>query len=870
MVPLAYPGAGDAGKTTADKGVVLLPTFVINEPINPIDWVYATCEGFEVLSDVGSKQTRLFTVQMASFLAQTRSVCPELLLPAGTRLSIILATPEEFNKIVPNFPSPVGLAEKPWGVIARTEDTAVMVVRFQGRRNGLEFSRSDRTALLNAQATYMNDPALTGHRRVRNDGPSEDSGFTTAVGEGRDFLQTGQVFLKSGLLAVVAGMGSPVEVEYSYHDQGVRWTQYFSFPMSALRKKDYLRQDFPVQQLPPLKNLFAVDPASPVWSSPLHRLARDSFVYWSLFENSPGQARAFLDLLAKLGSEPVTEQLFHQAYGRSMAEVEQALVEYINPVSTKDDKGKPLGVQPLNFWSPRRASYPHTRDSYREGVASRIEISRITADFLRMVGRTEDAKKKLASRFQRQQLDDNIWITAGLMNLSQHDPASAESCFREAVQVGSTRPLPYVRLAALRLDALKAQTTTSATPNAQNCAEVLVLLAQAHERAPQLKEIPRLLCDLLEKYPEATSPAAIQILSESARAFPYDAELLLRVIQRLEAAGARESALALVELGQRGTCTPGALATFAQKQGVLRGETLLAPAANDRVLEPVRGLTTAFASEEANGEGKNFVVPGLALEMVRVSSGTFMMGGDPQGKLFAEDQAPAKQVTISRGFWIGKTEITQAQWVALMGTTLAAQRDKECPKLSPNGEGPDFPMYHVSWNEAVRFCELLTAAERSGGRIRENQAYDLPTEAQWEYAARAGTTGEVYAPLTETGWLAVPTKPYWPIPRNLGTSVPLVHAVGLKKPNAWGLYDVYGNVGEWCRDWYAPALPGGAVADPVGPADGAYRVVRGGSCWEVEYGVPVAGSAVRGYDWPEARFAHGFRVVLNDSPAKAK
>lgn len=867
---LAGRALGAPTKLEVSGDVVLLPKYEIKESIPAKDWLYATCEGFEVLSDVGSKQTELFTVQMASFLAQTRSVCPELLLPAGTRLSIILATPEEFKKIVPDFPSPFGRAEKPCGVIARTEDTAVMVVRFQGRRSGWEFSSGDRVALLTAQATYMNDPVLTGHRRVRTDGPAEDSTFTTAVGEGRDFLATGQLFLKSGLPVVVAGFGGPVGAEYTFHDQAMRWRQYFPFPERVLRKEGYSRQDFPVRQLPPLKNLFAADPASPLWSSPLHRLARDSFVYWSLFENSPGQARAFLDLLAKLGTEPITEELFRHAYGRGMAEVERALAEYINPVPMKDGNGKPLEAQPLNFWSQRKAAFPQTRDSYREREASRIEISRITADFLRLVGRPEEAKRKLAARFQRNQLDDNIWVTAGLMNLAQHDPVSAETSFREAVKAGTTRPLPYVRLAALRMAALNAQSDASDTLIARDGAEILDLLARAQERAPQLKEILSILCELMEKFPSVASPEAIRILSESAKAFRYDTELLLRVIRRLDAGGAREPALALVALGQGGTCAPEALAAFARWQRVLQGEPIFPPADVRRVTELTpTGIADSALRIETDG-AKNFIVPGLSLAMVRIKPGIFVMGGDPEGKLFAEDQAPATRVALSRGFWIGKHEITQAQWTAVMGTTLAGQGDKESPHLPPNGEGPDLPMYHVSWREAVQFCAALTAAERSAGRISQEQEYDLPTEAQWEYAARAGTTGELYAPLAETGWVADLQKPYWPIPRNLATSVPSVHPVGQKQPNSWGLCDVYGNVTEWCRDWYASALPGGTATDPVGPAEGAYRVVRGGSCWEVEYGIPVAGSAVRGYDWPDARFAHGFRVVLNSGAIRPR
>jgi len=855
----------------ADEEIVLLPTLEVTAAAPSADWRYATCGDFEVLSDQSSGRTRLFAEEMACFLAYIKSVCPELLLPAGTRLSIILAGPRSSPEIIPDFPSPLGLAEKPLGVLARTEDTAVLVVRYPANSSlGLltDNDLASRTALTVAQATYMNDPALTAHRRVRSNQPSVDTSFTTAVGEGRDFLGPGQTFMKTGLLAVVAGMGNVVGLKYSFHDQKMRWAQYFPFPMVTSRQ--ITRSEFPIKKLPPLENLFAVDPASPVWSSPLHRLTRDSFVYWSLFENSPGQARAFLDLLSKLGTEPMTETLFRQTYGRSFAEVEQTLIEYVNPAAYRDPKGKLLPQQPLNFWSARAASFPQIRDSYQERAASRIEISRITADFLRMVGRPNEAKKKLAARFQKKQLDDNIWITAGLMNLAQQDWASAEASFRAAIAAGSTRPLPYVRLAALRFAALQAQ---SVPPDAQSLQEyqaVLALLAQAQERAPQLKEIPRLLCEIFAQRPETISPEGLRLLSASAKAFPYDSGLLLNVIQRLEAAGAREQALTLVDIGQVGTCAPSALAAFARWKLVLRGEPAPELPPEERVPERLSGSAGTRPAEGAGGEGKDFVVPGLKLEMVHVSPGVFSMGGDPQGVLFADDQSPITRVTIGQGFWMGKYEVTQAQWSAMVGTRLVDQRDMECPHLPLNGEGADKPIYHVSWNEAVRFCELLTAAERRAGRIGGDQEYNLPTEAQWEYAARAGSVGEAYASLPEAGWLAEPPNPHWPIPRNSATGVPTVHEVGRKKTNAWGIYDVYGNVSEWCRDWYASALPGGNVADPPGPPRGAYRVVRGGSCWGVENGIPVAGSAVRGYDLPGARFAHGFRVVLIRSEAESR
>jgi len=159
------------------------------------------------------------------------------------------------------------------------------------------------------------------------------------------------------------------------------------------------------------------------------------------------------------------------------------------------------------------------------------------------------------------------------------------------------------------------------------------------------------------------------------------------------------------------------------------------------------------------------------------------------------------------------------------------------------------PVEMVSWNDAVVYCGALTQRERAAGRITAQQAYRLPTEAEWEYAARAGNTGPRYGELDSTTW--------WQ-----GNSGEETHPVKQKAANAWRLYDMLGNVFEWCSDWHGK-YPTGWVTDPTGPSSGFQRVVRGG-CWN--YMAENATAPVRaGGNAPNnLNFLTGFRPALSD------
>jgi len=229
--------------------------------------------------------------------------------------------------------------------------------------------------------------------------------------------------------------------------------------------------------------------------------------------------------------------------------------------------------------------------------------------------------------------------------------------------------------------------------------------------------------------------------------------------------------------------------------------------------------------------------------LVFIPPGTFRMGA-PTNELDSSilgQEYPQTAVTISRGFWMGKYEVTQGEYLAVMGSN---------PSSFP---GLSSPVETVSWFNATNYCGKLTQRERAAGRIATNSVYRLPTEAEWEYAGRAWTSTRFsygddpgYTDLTQYAWYA----------DNSGGTT---HPVGQKLPNPWDLYDMSGNVWEWCLDWYAP-YPGGIALDPQGPTTGVNRVFRGASWFGPGYG---SRSAQRLSNLPTITFDNvGFRVVL--------
>ena len=236
---------------------------------------------------------------------------------------------------------------------------------------------------------------------------------------------------------------------------------------------------------------------------------------------------------------------------------------------------------------------------------------------------------------------------------------------------------------------------------------------------------------------------------------------------------------------------------------------------------------------------------GVEMKLVLIPAGEFMMGSPDSEKHRGQDEGPQRRVTISTPFHIGTTQVTQGQWRAVMDTepwkgwlfTKAFAR-----------VGDDNAVSYISWHEAMAFCEALSKKTRKSVR--------LPTEAEWEYACRAGTTTRFsygddpdYGNLGDYAWYDGNAR-----------REKYAHPVGLKKPNAWGLHDMHGNVWEWCSDRYADSYAGEDTRDPKGPSSGSSRVSHGGS-W---YSSPWYCRTARRYGHlPSYRLNYiGFRVVV--------
>jgi formylglycine-generating enzyme required for sulfatase activity/serine/threonine protein kinase len=229
---------------------------------------------------------------------------------------------------------------------------------------------------------------------------------------------------------------------------------------------------------------------------------------------------------------------------------------------------------------------------------------------------------------------------------------------------------------------------------------------------------------------------------------------------------------------------------------------------------------------------------GIGMELILVPAGSFMMGSTNG----SGDEKPVHEVRISQPFYMGKYEVTQAQWQAVMGNNPSYF--KNCDSC---------PVEQVSWDDAQQFLARLN--ERNDGFH-----YRLPSEAEWEYACRSGTTGDYAGDLNSMAWYR----------ENSGTKT---HPVGTKQPNAWGLYDMHGNVGEWCQDWYH-ANYNGAPTDGSAWLNGGEEECGGKRCREFRGGgfgaAPQLRSAHRGFSFTSAflivrpderEWARGFRVV---------
>jgi formylglycine-generating enzyme required for sulfatase activity len=220
----------------------------------------------------------------------------------------------------------------------------------------------------------------------------------------------------------------------------------------------------------------------------------------------------------------------------------------------------------------------------------------------------------------------------------------------------------------------------------------------------------------------------------------------------------------------------------------------------------------------------------LSLEMVLIPAGKFKMGSNLLEKGRIDDET-LHLVTITKPYYMGKNEVTQEQWESVMGDNPTRR-----------GRGAKFPVTDVSWDDCQEFIKKLN--------LKMNGGFRLPSEAEWEYASRGGVNA-AYSfgdKITPNDANYAGSKIYGPV------------AVGSYKPNSFGLFDMHGNVWEWCNDWYGSLLDG-AVTDPKGSLSGEYRVLRGGSFLHFESN---ARSSFRNYNSATYRFVNvGFRLVMS-------
>lgn len=261
---------------------------------------------------------------------------------------------------------------------------------------------------------------------------------------------------------------------------------------------------------------------------------------------------------------------------------------------------------------------------------------------------------------------------------------------------------------------------------------------------------------------------------------------------------------------------------------------------------PLCFLISLNAGLQTQAQASKVITNSIGMKLVLIPKGTFMMGSpiEEKGRYNYEEQ---HQVTISQDYYLGMTEVTQRQYEKVMGINPSYFKGAAVRESYTSLH----PVVRVTWDDAVEFCKRLSElpGEKKAGRV-----YRLPTEAEWEYACRAGSKtafsfGASPKSLGDYAWFGMNSK---------GQK----HPVGQKKPNAWGLYDMHGNVAEWCSDRYGE-YPKGAVIDPVGPREGSDRVFRGGSTYTGSVGCR---SAARRWNIPvDPDSFVGCRVAMSPS-----
>ena len=273
-------------------------------------------------------------------------------------------------------------------------------------------------------------------------------------------------------------------------------------------------------------------------------------------------------------------------------------------------------------------------------------------------------------------------------------------------------------------------------------------------------------------------------------------------------------------------------ADWLDEQGDPRGELLRIQEELRRIQVPDRAIKEVRMHELLKDGVEPLMIThttSIGMKMVLIFPGEFVMGS-PETEEDRNDDEDQVAVRLTQGFWLGRHAVTQSEWRQVMGNQPWKGKDYV-------QENPVCPATFIGWEDVIVFCRRLTEQELRAGRLQQGWEYTLPTEAKWEYTCRAGTTshysfGENDSDLDHYAWFS----------ENAWDKGELyAHPIAQKMPNSWGLFDMHGNVWEWCRDWAADKLPGGH--DPEVTVEGSYRVYRGGS-WRLSSG--ICRSAFRG------------------------
>jgi formylglycine-generating enzyme required for sulfatase activity len=289
--------------------------------------------------------------------------------------------------------------------------------------------------------------------------------------------------------------------------------------------------------------------------------------------------------------------------------------------------------------------------------------------------------------------------------------------------------------------------------------------------------------------------------------------------------------------------------------GALATRPLLWLHTNAQAMSQVRLPLPTHASFASQGFFTASQWSNVAPVLVNLQGGTFVMGTPPSEPEQAAWEGPQTTVTLSGAWLTGQYEVTQGEYQAVMGS-----------RPSYFSGDTNRPVEQVSWSNATNYCARLTQALRAAGCLPAGWAYRLPTEAEWEYACRAGAPAAFsHGPALRSGMANFDGRQEYDaaigtVANPAGILLGRTTAVGEYAPNAWGMHDLQGNVWEWCQDWWGYRLPGGSVTDPRGPASGTQRVLRGGGWYSA---ARACRSAYRAPGTPEYRGNEaGFRVVL--------